>query len=63
MNIDQELAELEELNQIDEEDEEVKHSIKQKNQLAEDLNNKWYKFNDTTVEEINLTENFLIGLF
>ena len=56
---DQELYELEQLNQSIEET--IAENIKcqtqsQSNNNANNSNDKWYKFNDTSVEEINFTD-------
>jgi len=49
---DQELNELKELNRLQDDN--------QDQSVQEFSNEKWYKFNDTTVEEINLNESMLI---
>jgi hypothetical protein len=61
MTPDQELYELEQLNQSI--DETIAENIKcqtqsqaNENNTANTSNDKWYKFNDTSVEEINFTD-------
>lgn len=69
MNLQQELEELEERDRLIEEEEngllssdcEPVEAKKQDKIYYDFTNDKWYKFNDTSVEEINLNEATLIG--
>ncbi len=60
---EQELSELEELNFLVEEEQQQQSQGGSLNKPTQevDKNEKWYKFNDTSIEEINLNENTLIG--